>query len=279
MPIFPKWFKIKFLRKENILGLSLILGIAIFSVSFIDSKEDLPKPEYEAFQLGEKLTFDLSYAFISAGEGTFQVLPEPKLLNGKPHWIIDVVGKSYKFFDPFFKVRDYYKSYIDPETKLPSYYYRNTSEGGYNQLEGYRFNQSTKEIDFGGGKFGKGQSTIFDIISCFYYVRCIDFSTKKPGYEVNMITYFDKEPFPVGVVYEGKTTIKTSLGRFKVLQFRPKLIAGRVFKNQADMTLYVSDDKNQVPLRIKSAIYLDYVYADLVKFEGLKYPLNCKIKK
>ena len=43
------------------------------------------------------------------------------------------------------------------------------------------------------------------------------------------------------------------------------------------MTLYVSDDSNQVPIRVESAVYMDHVRADLEKFQNLKFKLSSKI--
>jgi hypothetical protein len=239
----------------------------------------LAKPEYEPFQAGEKLVFNLSYAFVSAGRGDFEVKEKIAEIQGKKNYHISVVGKSYTFFDFFFKVRDYYTTYVDCVTKLPSIFIRDVSEGGYTKKEKYYFNQDKKEILADGQKFDKLKNEMFDLISCFYYVRCIDFSNKPIGYELDLFTFYEKEIFPVGMKFIGRSTLKTKLGTFKVLMFQPKLIEGRVFKNQSDMILYVSDDKNQVPLRIKSAVYLDYVYADLMEFKNLKYPLTSLIKK
>ena len=80
--------------------------------------------------------------------------------------------------------------------------------------------------------------------------------------------------FPLGVTYIGKKTIETSVGRVRCLVFQPKLIEGRVFVNQSDMKIYVSEDKNQIPVRIESAVYMGTVKADLSSFENLKFPFS-----
>ena len=40
-------------------------------------------------------------------------------------------GKSYSFFDNFFKVRDRYETYIDTTNLFPLKFIRNVDEGGY----------------------------------------------------------------------------------------------------------------------------------------------------
>jgi hypothetical protein len=154
---------------------------------------------------------------------------------------------------------------------------RDVQEGDYKVKENYIFLQEKGEAVVGNDRY-QVPAPIFDIISCFYYVRSIDFSKQMPGLELNMKTFFDKSIFPVGVKYLGKSTLRTKLGKFRVMVFQPKLIEGRVFKNQRDMKLFVTDDKNQLPIRIQSAVYLDYVYCELRSFSGLKYPLTSKIE-
>ena len=53
---------------------------------------------------------------------------------------------------------------------------------------------------------------------------------------------------------------------------------GSGFSNQDDMTLYVSKDKNQIPVRVESAILVGSVKADLISYEGLKYPFTAKVR-
>ncbi len=274
---------LKFLLKCALLTALLLFSISTYPYSeklanlhltqpAVSEKARLPSIDFIPFQNGEELHFDLSYGVISAGSAFFKV----DELEESYH--ISVFGRSYKFFDIFYKVRDLYESYVDKKTLLSRRFHRNIREAGYRTEEQYDFDQRKNTITVG-SKIYSVREDMLDIISCFYYVRSMDFSRVQPGWELNMNTFFEKSMFPVGVKYIGRGTIKTSLGNFRCLIFQPKLIPGRVFKNQSDMTLYVSDDKNQIPLRVKSAVYLDYVYADLISYKNLKYPLTSLIPK
>ncbi|MGZ5302949.1 MAG: DUF3108 domain-containing protein, partial [Bacteroidia bacterium] len=206
---------------------------------------EYPKKEYIAFLPGEKLKYDINYNGISAGEGNFEIKTEPKIIAGKPHFHISITGKSYPVLDPFYKIRDYYESFIDQETLMPSVFIRNVTEGKYTDQEYYIFDRSRNSI-IANKHIYAVKSNMHDIVSAFYYLRCVDFSNKQPGYVVDVNSFFDEEELPMGVQYIGKKTITSShIGTVKCLVFRPKLIEGRVFEDQEDMTLYVSDDKNQ----------------------------------
>jgi hypothetical protein len=186
-------------------------------------------------------------------------------------------GTTYQGWDMFYKVRDSYFSYIDTNTLYPVYSVRNITEGDYSSKE-YVIYKRNKGIVNCNNTETKAPADLFDILSAFYYARCFDVNKIPLNVEIDFNTFFEKEIFRVGITYEGKTVVKTSLGTFNCLIFRPTLVQGRVFKGQKDMTLYISDDKNHIPIRVETAIFIGYIKADLISFEKLKYPLTSRIK-
>ena len=55
-------------------------------------------------------------------------------------------------------------------------------------------------------------------------------------------------------------------------------MAGRVFKEEESLTLWVSKDKNKVPLRIKADLAVGSLRADLEAFKGLKHPFKIVVE-
>ena len=83
--------------------------------------------------------------------------------------------------------------------------------------------------------------------------------------------------YPLKIRFLGKEDIETDLGEFSCLKFRPLLQEGRVFKEQEDMTIWISDDLNKIPIRLKTNLLVGSIKMDLVKFRNLKHKLE-KIK-
>jgi hypothetical protein len=237
----------------------------------------LPRVDYVPFKPGEKLEFNLHYGFLNAGEATFEVKNEEKKIGGRDHFQVSVSGHSYSVFDPLYKVRDYYESYIDTKTILPTIFMRNIQEGKYIRKENYIFNRSKNQV-VSGQKTYTIPPDVHDLVSTFYYLRCVDFSKQKPGAAFPVTAFFDDSYMNTGIRYMGKETISTKLGKMRCYVFKPILVKGRIFKDQDEMTLYVSADKNQIPVRIQSKVYLDYVKADIESCQNLKYPLTALIK-
>ena len=84
-------------------------------------------------------------------------------------------------------------------------------------------------------------------------------------------SFNDKENFGFKLKYIGKEVIRTKFGKVKTLKFRPYVMAGRVFKEEESLTLWVSNDKNRIPLRIKADLAIGSLRADLDAFKGLKH--------
>ncbi len=98
-----------------------------------------------AFSNGEVITLKVFYtvvgAYFGAGEANFTTTLEK--LAGKPVYHIIGDGKTYSFYDKFFKVRDKYETYIDTGTPQPYRFIRNVYEGGYKKFENVTFNKTT----------------------------------------------------------------------------------------------------------------------------------------
>jgi hypothetical protein len=47
-----------------------------------------------------------------------------------------------------------------------------------------------------------------------------------------------------------------------------------VFKEEESLTVWISDDENKIPLRIKASLAVGSLKADLDEYKGLSHPLN-----
>ena len=56
------------------------------------------------------------------------------------------------------------------------------------------------------------------------------------------------------------------------------MASGEVFSKKYPMTLWVTDDKNHIPILAKSAIIVGNVKAELMEFEGLANELTSLIE-
>jgi hypothetical protein len=264
----------------------LLMGSAAFRQT--DSKEPVPLKSEAidlAFQHGERLTYkiyyNLNFIWVPAGEVTFQVFDEGNQLHYKAK------GETYDSYEWFFTVKDEYDSWVDKNTLLPNYSERSVNEGDYHIFEKISFNQSAKKMTVWrapkrGEKEEKTehgvQAECHDVLSSLYNLRNFDFGSQSPGYAVPLRIFMDKEEYPLQMKYMGRDSNKKlyKMGRYKTLKFQPEVIAGNVFKEDAKMTVWVSDDANRIPLLIESPVSVGSVKMVLKEYWGLKHNFEAK---
>jgi hypothetical protein len=49
---------------------------------------------------------------------------------------------------------------------------------------------------------------------------------------------------------------------------------GRVFREEEGMTIWVSNDKNRVPIRVETELFVGSLRMDIESYQGLKHPLT-----
>ena len=253
----------------------LFIFILFVSASFNSQK---PVP----FDTGEWFKFRMHYGLITAGYATLELTESVK--NNKK--VYHAVGKGYTtgMSKWFFKVDDTYESYFDKKTGKPYQYVRKIDEGGYTKDQEGFFNQDKNTIlvkDYE-NKTEKSFSTpeeVQDIISTFYYLRNHpDIDKLKVGESITIDMFFDGETFKFKLKYVGKEDLNTKFGTISTMIFRPLVQSGRVFKEQESLTVWISDDDNKLPLRIKASLAVGSIKADLESFIGLNNSFKIKVK-
>lgn len=226
---------------------------------------------------GEVLSYRIHYGIFNAGTATLST----QAVNYKntPHLYVRGVGRTTGAVNAFFKVEDLYESYISYETGLPSFYVRNVQEGSYKQHLETTFHHENTTLSL----LNKRENTprkviksvpgVQDMLSAFYHLRGLDAEKLKIGSIHNINIWIDDEMFPFQIHVAGTEMVKTKFGKINCLRIIPLVKSGRVFKEKEGVTLWVSNDKNHVPIAISAKLLVGSLRADLSSFKNVKYPL------
>lgn len=232
----------------------------------------------QTFQDGEWLRLRIHYGWFNASYATLEVKEE--MIGDTPVYHVIGHGESTGLLDAFYKVNDTYASYIDQETLLPYKFVRNIYEGGYTKNKIIYYDQKkqlakVKDLKHQTTKTYTTAQGVQDMISVFYYIRNqVDEQLKQPGDEVVVNMFFDEKNYKFKTVYLKSEIIKTKFGKVKCLKLRPYVQAGRIFKEQESLTVWVSADKNKIPVRISAKLAVGSITADLDAYKNLKYPFE-----
>jgi hypothetical protein len=186
-------------------------------------------------------------------------------------------GRTTGFASIFFKVDDTYESYFDKHDGKPYRFIRKIDEGGYTKNIEINFDHKKDVAVLNDKKNNKKlnfalNEEIQDLISGFYYLRN-HYDPKdlvvNESIELNML-YDDDGIFPFRLKFLGKEILRTKFGKVECLKFRPYVQSGRVFREQESLTLWVSNDLNRLPIRVKADLAVGSLKADLDGYNGLK---------
>ena len=192
---------------------------------------------------------------------------------------MEAVGKSASSFDFFIKVRDRWVSYIDTSAIIPQQFFRSISEGKYKKIETtyYNHKKGTLRVEDKKRKIDKPYkvpTNVQDLVSGFYYIRNLNMSKLAKNDTINIPAFLEDEIYDLELVYRGKGQVKTRLGKFNALKFTPIMPDNSLFDGEESVRVWISDDKNKIPLKIEADMFIGAVELDLDKASGLRYKLN-----
>ncbi len=241
-----------------------------------------------AFQVGEKITYNVAYnwhfIWINAGCVEFEV--KNAKFMGRDVYHFDSYGTTYRAYDWFFKVRDSFEAYLDMKSLKPLWFERKTYEGGYSVHNEYIFDHRNKRIfsftENSNKPFSRDTLTLpsctFDIISLSYYARNLDFNNLEVNDTIPVSAIIDNELFDLYIRYLGKEVIKTSDGnRYNCIKFSALLVEGTIFKGGEDLFVWVTDDKNRIPVQVEAKILVGSVKALLTNTRGLRNEMTARV--
>lgn len=247
--------------------------LALFLVTFQSFEINKAKIQDSfCFSMEEKLHYDLSYGIVKAGTAEISV-QEHKNKN-----LIRFVGKgkTTKSFDFFFKVRDHYESWWNVKNKLPVKFIRDVREGSYKKKQVFKFYQKKKVAVLPLGDTMNLHHSVQDLVSLFYFARLKDIYSFKPGDSFIVNSFIDHEEVPVKITYEKDEAVKVGEQFILCSVFIPVVQQGRIFNDDNALRLYVSKDKNKIPVKVTADILVGSLKMELTKYSGLKYPLALK---
>jgi hypothetical protein len=242
-----------------------------------------------AFKTTEALKYRVIYnwglVWLESGHSEFTVGSGRH--NGRQTFKFSGIGGTYPAYDWFYKVRDHFTAELDSQSFKPVKFQASMHEGSKNDQHTYLFSANKKQaytiITRGNKKTELDtipiQSCTMDVLSAIYYARSIDYSKYKVNDTIGMSLLIDGKLYPIYIRYLGRGIyLSKDLGKFRCIKFSPLLVEGSIFKKGEGMKVWVTDDRNKVPLFIETPIVVGTIKVILEAYSNLKYPLDAQVR-
>lgn len=270
----PAFFSVQWLRH--------LLLVALLFSGFIAQAQQLRQHPNEAFAEDEFTRFRVYYnsmltGNVTAGEATITVKETNKTFFGRNVWHLVGEGKSKGAFNWFFKVRNRYESFIDKEAVIPYLFVRRTREGGYKKDdEVYFYPEQQLAVSRTARK--PVPENVHDFVSALYFMRTLNLSDFDADSSYYVDFFLDDSVYISKIKYVGTENIKTELGVFRCLKFAPMMATGNVFADAYPMYVWVTDDRNHLPILAETKVIVGSVKMELIEYRNLKNPLTAKLR-
>lgn len=260
--------------------LLLISPIAVFSQC---------KYPNTAFNPGEELFYDLyfnwKFVWIKVGSTHFSV--KSSVYDGKDALRTDILFKSNKKCESVFPMRDTLISYCTPDLE-PLYFRKGAFEGKRYTVDEVWFeypNGTTlmkQKYRAPDGQWTNKQSSsndcVNDMLNILLIARSRDYSKCVKGQRMNFKMVTGKRLSNQILVYKGKTKFKANDGHTYRCHILSLLDDKSKKKEKELLRFYITDDKNNLPVRIDFYLKFGIAKAFYCRGTGIRNATTSMIK-
>lgn len=246
----------------------------------------------QLYHPGEELEYRVSYRakyFPNTEIGSVEVKTEEVDFEGKPHYRVIGVGRTLPTYRWFFNMEDTYTIHVDPTTNRTAHFRSDLIEGSYTFESTYRYDWDRMQVSSRWSSrkrpFKEKEQTLtdqsMDAISLFFNMRSAKAEDLEEGGVGTLELVLEDTIRHVKYRYLGREVKKIrNQGKFRSLKFECQLTTseGFSFEDGTVFTLWITDDRNKMPLSIESPVRIGSIQAYIYDYKGLKYPLESLIK-
>jgi hypothetical protein len=242
------------------------------------SSKPLGKLYTAAYLPGEQLEYRVHYGFFNAGTAYMRVTDKYYLVNNKVCFRAEIIGNSTWAFDQIVKIRDVWGTYFDTVNFQPQKSFRSIRENRYRKREetffDYSKNIAKVVAENDTPKIVKVLPNVQDIVSGYYFLRLQNYEGIKKNDTLRLNGIFEDKFYNFKILYLGKTRIKTKFGRTDCFLISPIMPENKLFKGKNPIKMWISDDKNRIPMKVEAELILGAAELDLIEYSNLKYPIH-----
>ena len=268
--------------KRSLLYTLLPLCCILVLMSFTKS-EKLVKLHNYSFNKGEQISYRVHYGFINAGESKITVSDRHYILNDRICYRVEISGNTVGAFDKILRIRNIWGSYFDTSYFQPQKSFRHIQEGKYRKREEtfYDYNKRTAKViaENDTAKVVPVVPEIQDMVSGYYYLRLLNYDGMRIGDTLHLKGIFEDQTYNFKILYMGNHEIDTKFGKMSSILIKPVMPDNKLFSGANPISMYISADKNRIPIKVKANLVVGSVELDIKDYQNLKHPLATIKKK
>jgi hypothetical protein len=252
-------------RPGLLLTLVLLLAVAISSLR--SSTADASSNTAQQLQIGERLTYTLSWGKISAGTAVLEVVGR-ETLSG--HQVLQLLhsARTNDFVSFFYPVNNRVESFIDEEALPARLLFKRREGKRKNDIE-VLFDQAAHLANVttdGVRETIAVPAGVQDTLSCLYAFRSLPLSAV--GQSVRIDVYHDKKTYQLELRVEGFERMQTTLGEIDTIRVLAIMPFRGLFLNEGNIRVWFTNDATRIPVLMRAKVVIGSISATLTSVEG-----------
>ncbi len=259
-----------------------VLGLLAFSFAPAPPAEIITRGA--TFGTGERLDYEMYLGIFTVAKGSAVVDNKLHVKNNRGCFKVDAYMQTLGIASWISKVNDNWGAYVDTAKIITHESYRKLSEGPYRLDELITYDHekdvaSVKVADKTTGiykepKFYPTPNNVRDVVTGFMFLRVIDFAKHKKGDTLTVSGFFEDKAYQMKIIFMGRETIKTDIGKIPCYKLVPIMPDNQLFRGENSVTVWISSDGNQIPVKVDAKMFIGHAGTELVSFRGLKNQLK-----
>ena len=253
------------------------IGLALLSFSG-EKQKAYPVIKNESFSKGEQLDYRVSFLGLTVGKAITKVDSKIYNINSRRCFKIDAFGETTGI-SWIYRVNDNWGAYIDTAAMVTHVSYRKIKENKYRKEELVNFDHANRKARVQVmNKTGVYENVndydipenATDLVGGFIQMRFFDFKKIKVGDTVAISGFFEDTSYKLKIMYKGKETISTTIGKIPCHLMVPIMPDNKLFNGENSISVWISDDANKIPVKIQAKMFIGHTGLELVSFRGLR---------
>lgn len=263
------------LTSVGIVGVVGVVGLAPLAISRASGIEVRPASEGGAapgrtvqvdpdtlypwsYPVGERMEYSVTWEGIRLGSGSLSV----EAIDSVQNRAVYRVSLEMEGGPPFYRVEDRIVSWIQPDPFRSLQFAQNQKEGNYRRNRKIVLDAEARtytRYDLKDGEYVQDSNeadiptppNALDEISYLYMVRLLPLEV---GQRYEFDRYFKEDGNPATVEVLRREEIRVPAGRFQTIVLRPEVATDGMFGEGGEAEVYLTDDENRIPVRLKTSL-------------------------
>lgn len=240
--------------------------------------------DQSSFGRGEQLTYRAKFGWFTVGTATTTIDKTIHQVNKRPCYKVEGAGETASWVSVIAPVRDVFGAYLDTANLATHVAYRRLEEGNYRFDEVATFDHKRRKVDVKVRNKETGQynepkqydipENARDIIGGFMQLRQIDFRKLRKNDTLTIAGFFEDQAYFLKIMYKGHDVVQTKIGRIPCHKLVPVMPDNKLFDGENSITVWISNDRNQIPVKMQAKMFVGHTGLELIEFRGLRNQLK-----